>query len=81
MYAQFSNPGLIPFWRSVSYSPFFPSSLGLELVETHDVSMPTGAREVTIVTKEPIAHLGRHFEIEDFPLASHSAPQTPLARQ
>ncbi|MGC4054126.1 MAG: hypothetical protein QM757_34000 [Paludibaculum sp.] len=66
VYAQFGS-GLVPFTRAISYSPF-PAGLNLDSAEVRQVSSMPGARMVTIVQKEVLAHLRQEFVVEDFPL-------------
>jgi hypothetical protein len=73
VYAQFTNPGLIPLTRSLSYSPF-PAGLGFDSVESRYTSVARGAHEVTIVIRDRLASLSHDFEIDNFPLAELSTP-------
>ena len=67
VYAKFRYGGLLPFTRSVSYSPI-PAGFDLFTVESRQVSLPAGDREVTIVITERLRSFRRDFEIDDFPL-------------
>lgn len=67
VYAKFRDGGMLPFTRSVSYSPI-PAGLDLFTVESRQVSLPVGDREVTVVVTERLRSFRRDFEIDDFPL-------------
>jgi hypothetical protein len=73
IYSQFnSSPN--PFRMMISYSPF-PAELGLNPLETHWASgTPSGAREVTIVSKEPVSYIRRDFDIPGISLSDLTAP-------
>jgi hypothetical protein len=62
VYAEFGTD-ISPLTQSVSYSPF-PATLRLDPIETHWApSLPHSAHEVTVVVKEPLAHIRRDFEL------------------
>jgi hypothetical protein len=69
VYAKFRDGGMVPFTRLVSYSPV-PGGLDLFTVESREVSLPSGEREVTIVVTERLGSFHRDFEIDDFPLSN-----------
>jgi hypothetical protein len=79
IYAKFGSDGMIPFTRVVSYSPL-PAGLDFLAYKSREVSIPTGAKEVTIVAEERLASFRRDFEIPDFPLALYSQPVTSRHR-
>jgi hypothetical protein len=66
VYAKLGDANANSFTQIVSYSPF-PASLSMEPVETRWASAfasgpPATVRDVTIVVKEPLAHLRREFD-------------------
>jgi hypothetical protein len=64
VYGTFEGRGAEPFTTQFSYSPF-PGEMTFHLIETHWVSTPISASEVTITTREPVSHFDREFEIQD----------------
>src|SRR5262249_269181 len=62
VYAQFHDNDVSSFNMLISYSPF-PASLGLNPFESHWISAGARSRDVTILMKEPLAHLRRDFEV------------------
>jgi hypothetical protein len=71
VYAKFQDNDVRPFKQTVSYSPF-PSGLDFTVLEWRQVFAPRGERQVTIITKRPIASFRQDFEIDNFDLASYS---------
>jgi hypothetical protein len=64
VYAKFGEGDMESFTPFVSYSPF-PASLVLNPFERHWVSTAAAATQATIITKEPLSHFRRDFEIRD----------------
>jgi hypothetical protein len=71
VYAKFKDSDVRPFKQTVSYSPF-PSGLDFTTMEWRQVFAPRGERQVTIVTKRPVASFRKDFEIDNFDLGSFS---------
>jgi hypothetical protein len=68
VYAKFGETDIRSFTRLISYSPF-PADLSLDNVEIDGVSRPASAREVTIVSKEPLENIRLNFEAPGIKLA------------
>ena len=68
VYAKLDDSYVTPFRHSISYSPF-PADLSLDWVEFESVSRPKTARELTIITKEPVRNLPLNFEVPNIRLA------------
>jgi hypothetical protein len=64
VYAKFGEGDIESFNPFISYSPF-PASMEFNPFEAHWVSTPSSATQATIVTKEPLSHFRRDFEIRD----------------
>jgi len=62
VYARFQETDRSYFAWSISYSPF-PAGLDFDSIEGHQVPTPPSARQVTIISEEPLGHLRRDFEI------------------
>ena len=62
VYAAFEGRGSEPFTTAFSYSPF-PAELGFTPLESHWVSTPLAANSATILTKRPLSHFEREFEV------------------
>jgi hypothetical protein len=71
VYAKFRDDDVRPFKQTISYSPF-PSGLEFTVLEWRQVFAPHGQRQVTIITKRPIASFRQDFKIDNFDLASYS---------
>jgi hypothetical protein len=61
-----------------SYSPF-PAELGFSPLESHWVSTPLSANSATIVTKQPLSHFERDFDVTNIHLdAFLDRPAAPI---
>jgi hypothetical protein len=78
VYAGFEQRGSEPFTTMFSYSPF-PAELGFSPLEAHWVSTPLSANSATIVTKQPLSHFERDFDVTNIHLdAFLDRPAAPI---
>jgi hypothetical protein len=64
IYAQGTDGSLNSLYRLISYSPF-PATLSVNPIEEHWTSgLSQAAKQVTIISRRPIAHLRRDLELE-----------------
>jgi hypothetical protein len=72
VYAQGADGSLNSLYQLVSYSPF-PAALSVNPIEEHWTSgLPQAAKQVTIISRRPIAHLRRDLELEGVQIAEVS---------
>jgi hypothetical protein len=64
IYAQGADGSLNSLYQLISYSPF-PSALSVNPIEEHWTSgLSQAAKQVTIISRRPIAHLRRDMELD-----------------
>lgn len=64
IYAQGTDGSLNSLYRLISYSPF-PATLSVNPIEEHWTSgLSQAAKQVTIISRRPIAHLRRDLQLE-----------------